>query len=116
MAGFTATLKGVDMAKVGAPEGNTNSSKNNRLWAETIRRAVVQADPQRLRKIAETLLAKAEEGDIAAIKELGDRLDGKCAQQIIMSGDPESPVEHKHTHGFEDSAAALLDKIRQPTK
>ena len=66
----------------GAPEGNTNSSKNNRLWAETIRRAVTQSDAQRLRKIAEALLTKAEEGDMAAIKELGDRLDGKPAQTV----------------------------------
>ena len=70
----------------GAPEGNTNSSKNNRLWAETIRRAVVQSDPDRLRKIAEALLTKAEEGDLQAIKELGDRLDGKAAQSLALTG------------------------------
>lgn len=66
----------------GAPEGNQNSSKNNRLWAETIRRAVTQADASRLRRIAEALLTKAEEGDMTAIKELGDRLDGKAMQAI----------------------------------
>ena len=75
----------------GAPEGNTNSSKNNRLWAETIRRAVVQADPERLRRIAESLLIKAEEGDMQAIKELGDRLDGKPNQAI------EQKTEHSGT-------------------
>jgi len=68
------------MANVGAPLGNQNSSKNNRLWAETIRRAVVQSDGKRLRQIAEALLDKAAEGDIAAIKELGDRIDGKSVQ------------------------------------
>ena len=61
----------------GAPEGNKNSSKNNRLWAETIKRAVTQADGQKLRAIADALIEKAAEGDIQAIKELGDRLDGK---------------------------------------
>lgn len=70
----------------GAPEGNTNSCKNNRLWAETIRRAIVQSDPERLRRIAESLLNKAEDGDLAAIKELGDRLDGKAKQQVELSG------------------------------
>lgn len=65
-----------------APEGNENSSLNNRLWANTIRRAVVQADPDRLRRIAEAMLDKAEEGDMSAIRELGDRLDGKVAQTI----------------------------------
>jgi len=72
---------------MGAPKGNTNSSKNNRLWAETIRRAVVQADPDRLRRIAEKLLDKAEEGEIAAIKEIGDRLDGKPTQVIAGPGE-----------------------------
>ncbi len=66
----------------GAPEGNQNSSKNNRLWAETIKRAVTQSDSERLRRIAEALLTKAEDGDMSAIKELGDRLDGKAQQTI----------------------------------
>lgn len=66
----------------GAPENNQNSSKNNRLWAETIKRAVTQSDSERLRRIAEALLTKAEDGDMSAIKELGDRLDGKPNQQL----------------------------------
>lgn len=67
--------------------GNTNGNKNNRLWADTIRRAVVQADGVRLRRIAEALLDKAAEGDIAAIKEMGDRLDGKVTQVIAGPGE-----------------------------
>jgi hypothetical protein len=68
--------------KVGGQPNNTNSSKNNRLWAETIRRAVTQSDSERLRRIAEALLNKAEDGDMTAIKELGDRLDGKANQSV----------------------------------
>ncbi len=68
----------------GAPEGNTNSSKNNRLWAETIKRVLVQEDinGEKIRAIANALITKAQEGDIPAIKELGDRLDGKVTQGI----------------------------------
>lgn len=66
-----------------APEGNDYSSKNNRLWANTLRRAIAQGDGQQLRRIADKLLASAEEGNMAAIKELGDRLDGKSAQAIV---------------------------------
>lgn len=66
----------------GAPEGNTNSKKNNRLWADTIRRACVQSDGERLRRIAEKLLDQAEEGNIQAMKEIGDRLDGKAEQAL----------------------------------
>jgi len=72
--------------KVGGQPGNTNSSKNNRLWANTIRRAVVQDDASRLRRIAEALLDKAADGDISAIKELGDRLDGKSVSTTELSG------------------------------
>lgn len=76
----------------GAPEGNTNSSKSNRLWGDTIRRAIAQSDAERLRRIADALLAKAEEGDLAAIKELGDRLDGKASQSVTVGGDQDNPV------------------------
>ena len=72
--------------KVGGQPGNTNSSKNNRLWANTIRRAVVQDDANRLRRIAEALLDKAADGDISAIKELGDRLDGKSVSTTELTG------------------------------
>ena len=70
-----------------APEGNTNSNKNNRLWADTIRRACIQADGAKLRAIADKLIEKAAEGDIQAIKELGDRLDGKAAQSMSVDAD-----------------------------
>jgi len=87
--------------KVGAPLGNKNSIKSNRLWAETIRRAVVQDDAQRLRQIAEALLVKASEGDMAAIKELGDRLDGKALQENKLTGDSDEPVIIKIVTGIE---------------
>jgi hypothetical protein len=87
--------------KVGAPLGNKNSIKSNRLWAETIRRAVVQDDAQRLRQIAEALLIKASEGDMTAIKELGDRLDGKALQENKVTGDSDEPVIIKIVTGIE---------------
>ena len=65
----------------GAPKGNKNNTKN-KPWYDAIQRAITQSDPNRLRSIAEKLIAKAEEGDIQALKELGDRLDGKPAQSI----------------------------------
>jgi hypothetical protein len=87
--------------KVGGQIGNKNSIKSNRLWAETIRRAVVQDDAQRLRQIAEALLTKASEGDMAAIKELGDRLDGKALQENKLTGDSDQPIEIKIVTGIE---------------
>ena len=77
----------------GAPEGNTNSNKNNRLWADTIRRALIQSDGERIRALAEALINKASEGDVSALKEIGDRIDGKSAQALTLGGDQENPLE-----------------------
>ena len=77
----------------GAPEGNTNSNKNNRLWADTIRRALIQSDGERIRALAEALINKASEGDVSALKEIGDRIDGKSAQALTLGGDQDNPIE-----------------------
>lgn len=69
----------------GAPKGNNNSNKDNRLWANTIRRAIKQGDPDRLRRIAEKLLEEAEEGNLAAMAMLGDRLDGKATATVDLN-------------------------------
>ena len=69
----------------GAPQGNQNSSKNNRMWAETIKREAIQK-PERMRRIVEKLYDKAEEGDLAAMKEIGDRIDGKAVATTELSG------------------------------
>ena len=66
--------------------GNKHSSKNNRLWAETLKRAVIQADAQKLRAIADALIEKAASGDVSAIKELGDRIDGKAVATTELTG------------------------------
>ena len=73
-------------SKVGAPVGNTNSNKNNRIWANTIRKLAVQEDYKRIHAIAEKLYEKAIEGDLGAIKEVGDRLDGKAIATQELTG------------------------------
>jgi hypothetical protein len=47
---------------------------------------LVGNDPRHLRAIARKLIEMAEGGDLQAIKEVGDRLDGKCAQVIERGG------------------------------
>src|SRR3954451_3710853 len=61
---------------MGRPIGSVNREKpfNDAL------RIALRGDPLRLRRIAEKLAEKAEEGDLAAIRELADRLDGKPSQ------------------------------------
>jgi len=70
----------------GAPLGNKNSSKSNRLYAETIKRINVQSEGQVAYDIAMALINKAKEGDISAIREFGDRVDGKSVSTTELSG------------------------------
>ena len=83
------------MSTSGAQPGNTNQSKG-KPWADAIRRAIARREATGngadLNKLAETLLDKAAEGDMTAIKELGDRLDGKSAQSVTVAGDPDKPL------------------------
>jgi hypothetical protein len=71
---------------VGAPEGNQNAVKENRWWTNTLRRALAQQDGEVIRKLAEKLIEKASEGDVAALREIGDRIDGKPTQALEHSG------------------------------
>jgi hypothetical protein len=80
---------------VAAPLGNKNAVKN-RPWADAINRAVLANDGQRLRAIAEKLLVLAEQGDVSALRELGDRLDGKPKQQIEATGADDGPLRIIH--------------------
>jgi len=72
------------MAGKGGPEGNTNSSRQNRLVRDTLRRIAVQ-NPERLRKACEVLLENAEKGDISAFREFRDTLDGKPIQSTEVT-------------------------------
>ena len=78
--------KDIKEPKVGAPIGNTNSSKNNRIWGNIIRKLAVQEDYKRLHAMAEKLYEKAIDGDLGAAKEIGDRLDGKSVATQELTG------------------------------
>ena len=75
---------------MGGTIGNKNSSKDNRVWGKVVRKLAVQEDHKRIHRVAEALFRKAEDGDISAIKELGDRIDGKSMQEI--SGNSDAPI------------------------
>ena len=66
-------------------KGNTHSSKINRLAADTLRRVLIQEEAIRLRNVTEALVAKAESGDVSAIKEVFDRIDGKSVAAFISN-------------------------------
>jgi hypothetical protein len=64
---------------VGRPIGSLNRQKP---FADALRVALLSGGGRRLRIIAERLAEKAEQGDLAAIQQIGDRLDGKPSQAI----------------------------------
>lgn len=97
--------------KAGAPVGNTNSAKG-RQWLTVLNRAIIQDDGKMLRQAADKLLAKAADGDLAAIAMLADRLDGRAAQSIMLQGDVDNPMLLVISHGMELDSDQLLDKIR----
>lgn len=74
----------------GAPQGNNNPEKGKR-WKLAIEKALEKRGPdmvQALTLVADQLVQKATEGDISALRELGDRIDGKPAQAVNL-GDHE---------------------------
>lgn len=68
-----------------------------REWTEALRIAVKDAigDKPKLRIIAEGVVTKAINGDMAAVKEIGERLDGKSVQPVAGDNkDGAIKVEH----------------------
>lgn len=59
-----------------------------------IKEAVEGKEHTKLRAVADALVEKAMSGDVTAIKEVADRLDGKVPQGI--SGDEENPLTMVH--------------------
>ena len=68
----------------GAPIGNKNGTKG-REWREAIRRALAHkhgSASNGLLVLAKRLVEAAEDGDLSALREIGDREDGKPQQSI----------------------------------
>lgn len=80
----------------GAPLGNKNAAKA-KIWHAAIMRALRKRSRsdalEALDDLAEKLLEKVSEGDLPALKEFGDRLDGKPAQVIIGGDDEDPPIK-----------------------
>lgn len=78
-----------------------------RIWSNAIRK-VATRDPERLERLAEKLLSMADQGDMAALKEFGDRVEGKAVQKV------EGKLDHdiRHTHeGLPESLGWLTEML-----
>jgi hypothetical protein len=82
---------------MGAPVGNKNAATTKRPWAEALQRALEAHKPieqrQKLDALAVAVIEKAMSGDVQAIKEIGDRLDGKPRQQTEIMGENGGAVQ-----------------------
>lgn len=87
------------MPWVKGQSGNPEGRRAEKPWRDAIRRAIKRretSDPQALEKIADALIEQAAGGKVDALKEFGDRVDGKVPQAIV--GDDEAdPVNVKVT-------------------
>lgn len=77
-----------------APKGNQYAKGNPGPWkdkplTDLLRRALLQGDAKKARRVAENLVALAGKRDtraVAAIKEVFDRIEGKVAQPLTGEG------------------------------
>ena len=117
------------MAAPKAPKG----AKSDKEWREAVRVAVHElrlgggekAEKVKvLRLLARALVDKALGGDVTALKEVGDRLDGKAVQGVELGGPDGGPVQHEDVSpveaarsiGFTFAAAAeALKKASEST-
>ena len=87
------------MATPGAQPGNRNAAKGSQ-FRDALYKALIRYKSKTIKRkkalhhIAEALIDKAIDGDMPAIKEIADRLDGKPAQAITgPQGEPITLVE-----------------------
>lgn len=76
-----------------ATDSKPLGGKPDKLVRDALKAALRQ-EPGKLKRIVGKWLDKAEEGDMQAIKEMTDRLDGKAVQPI--ASDEENPFEIIH--------------------
>ncbi len=76
----------------------SKGAKPDKIWSDALRRAVMrESDTDKGRKRIEVMADKcarmAENGDMAAMKEIGDRLDGKSPQYSEIAGKGGAPLQ-----------------------
>ncbi len=72
-------------------KSSARGPKGDKLWRDAImvavkRQATGGKKTKKLAMLADKLVERALGGDITAMKEIGDRLDGKPAQSVELAG------------------------------
>lgn len=73
-----------------APPGNKFAAKG-KAWFDALRKECVQRDA--LAQLAKVVVDAALAGERWAVEEIANRMDGKPAQAVTVSGDPDNPLE-----------------------
>lgn len=96
---------------MGRPIGSLNRQKP---FSDMLRVALLSGGGRRLRVIADKLAEMAEGGDLQAIKEVGDRLDGKCAQTIERGDVPVEAFSDRELAIIRRGSPGPLDELSYP--
>lgn len=105
----------MNITGIGGPQPgevrNPDGGRRAKLWKAAIERTVLRpvngkVDLARLDSLAEALILAGEAGDIAALKEIGDRLDGKVPQTLGQS--------EEHEQLFPPSVSVTLVRAISP--
>ena len=80
-----------------------------------IKEAIEGSDKTKLRAVADALVEKAMQGDVQAIKEVADRLDGKVPQAIV-GDDDHDPISHTHALDAERFTRAIAGLVARSAK
>jgi hypothetical protein len=75
--------------------GNPGGRSREKIWRNAITRAVTRVvdgkeGMQVVDELADALVQAARDKDVSALREIGDRLDGKAVQ--ALANDPDNPL------------------------
>lgn len=92
-------------------KGKSGRKPNEHVFRFALTERLDEIDPvsgrKKLFSIAEKLVDMALGGDMQAIKELMDRVDGKPAQSLVHSNDPDNPLTHDPNQLTDAQLAAI---------
>ena len=99
---------------------NPRGQQRDKIYREALRLELADmsegVDLKKLRQIARAHIEKAAAGDMQAIKELADRLDGRPAQILEHSGPDSEPItkivnEIVHVHETREEILAAEESV-----
>lgn len=95
--------------------GNANSGKKlDKSWTEALRLELYQNDRRGLRELAKITISRAMAGDMQAVREIADRLEGKPLQQIEAHNVNENHYVRAPAKAAQDDWQKYLDQKAKP--